>query len=255
MTRPERIQRRFEAPLIVAALLVIPTLIIQESSLGEPWDTIAYVLNWTVWLTFLAELLVMLWVVPNRWEWVRRHATDVAVVVLTPPFLPASLQAIRVLRLARLLRLAPLIQYGPRVFSLEGLKYAGLLVFFVLIAGGTAFAQLEDQPSAWDGIWWAFTTMTTVGYGDIKPMTDEGRVLAMLVMVVGIGFLTMVIGAASERFIQRDLKTETHDIEAEVAQDLTPILSELRRLHQRLDAVEGLLRGQSDRPPVSRPEA
>jgi voltage-gated potassium channel len=84
--------------------------------------------------------------------------------------------------------------------------------------------------------------MTTVGYGDISPQTDEGRVLAMIVMLVGIGFLTMVIGAASERFIQRDLDIETREVEMALSQDLEPVLVELRRLHERLESLESELR-------------
>jgi voltage-gated potassium channel len=101
----ERMARRFEVPILVAALLVVPVIIIEESSVGEPWDGIASVLNWVIWLAFLAEVVAMLAVVPDRWRWLRQHPLEVIVVVLTPPFLPASLQAIRVLRLLRLVRL------------------------------------------------------------------------------------------------------------------------------------------------------
>ena len=50
----------------MAALLVIPVIVIEDSSFGEPWDTIGAVLNWASWLTFLAEAVVMLAVVPDR---------------------------------------------------------------------------------------------------------------------------------------------------------------------------------------------
>src|SRR5918995_803210 len=112
--RSERIARRFEVPMVIAALLVIPVIVIEESPVGEPWDTLALVANWAIWLAFLTEAVVMLAVVPNRRAWLRRHPIEVIVVLLTPPFLPASLQSLRVLRLARLLRLVPLLRLGPR---------------------------------------------------------------------------------------------------------------------------------------------
>jgi hypothetical protein len=80
---------------------------------------VASVANWGIWLAFLTEAVVMLAVVPRRWQWVRAHPIEVIVVLLTPPFLPATLQSLRVLRLARLLRLVPLVRLGPRLFSLE----------------------------------------------------------------------------------------------------------------------------------------
>jgi hypothetical protein len=51
-----------------------------------------------------------------------------------------------------------------RLFTFEGVRYAALLAFVTVLAGGTAFAAVEQKPTSWDGIWWAMTTMTTVGY-------------------------------------------------------------------------------------------
>ena len=187
--------------MLVAAVLVIPLLILEESDLGAPWTTVAAVLNWGTWLAFLAELIVMLAVVPDRRRWLREHPVEVVSVVLTPPFLPASLAAARVLRLLRLVRLLRLAVVVRRLFTVEGVRYTALLAFVTVLAGGTAFASVEEEPTAWDGIWWAMTTMTTVGYGDIYPQTDAGRVLAILVMVVGIGFGSVLIGAVAERFV------------------------------------------------------
>jgi voltage-gated potassium channel len=245
--RSQRIAERFELPLIVAALLVIPVIVIEESPVGEPWDSTAAVLNWLIWLAFLAEAVTMLSVVPDRWRWVREHPVEVVVVVLTPPFLPASLQSIRAVRLLRLLRLFPLLRYGRRLFSAEGLRYAALVTLLVVVAGGTAYAALEDEPTAWDGIWWAVTTMTTVGYGDQFPTTTEGRVLAMVVMLVGIGFLTMLIGAAAERFVAPNVQEQVEEIEDELSEADAHVLRELRAMRGQLDALEAAVRSPAAR--------
>src|SRR3954447_4591754 len=94
--RAERTERWLEGPLLVAALLTIPAIALEQSSVGEPWDAIATVLNWTIWTAFLLEVVIMLSVAPERLRWLRNHPLDIAIVVLTPPFLPASLQAARV---------------------------------------------------------------------------------------------------------------------------------------------------------------
>jgi voltage-gated potassium channel len=239
--RAERIERRFEAPILVAALLVIPVIAIEQSSLGEPWPTIAEVANWLIWLTFLAEVVVMLAVVRERGRWLREHPLEVAIVVLTPPFLPASLQALRAFRLLRLLRAVVVVRYVQRLFSLDGLRYAGVLAILTALGGGAAFAAAEGKDvSTWDGVWWALTTMTTVGYGDLSPTTDLGRVIAIFVMLVGIGFLTLVIGAASERFIAGDVREEVKRAEDELADDATEaeVLGELRAISVRLQQLE-----------------
>ena len=99
---------------------------IEESSYGEPWDPIGVALNWGTWFVFLAEVVVMLSVIPERSRWIRDHPIDVAVVILTPPFL-AALAPIRLLRLLRLVRLLRLAPAARRLFSAEGVRYAALL--------------------------------------------------------------------------------------------------------------------------------
>ena len=83
--------------------------------------------------------------------------------------------------------------------------------------------------------------MTTVGYGDQFPTTTEGRVLAMAVMLVGIGFLTMLIGAAAERFVARDVQAEVEDIERELSEADAQVLRELRAMRGQLDELERML--------------
>jgi hypothetical protein len=66
-------ERRFAWPVLIAALLVIPIIALEDAHLGEPWDTLASVGNWLIWLTFAAELVAMLAVVPDRRRWMRKH--------------------------------------------------------------------------------------------------------------------------------------------------------------------------------------
>jgi voltage-gated potassium channel len=241
--RSELYERRFELPIVIAALLVIPIIVIEQSSPGEPWSTLAAVGNWVVWFMFLAEVVVMLAVVPDRARWLREHPLEIAIVVLTPPFLPASLQALRVFRLLRVLRLIGAVRYARRLFTLDGLRYGALLALITVLGGGAAFAAAEGSDvSTWDGVWWAITTMTTVGYGDISPTTNTSRFIAIIVMLVGIGFLSLLIGSVSERFLSVGLKDEVAEVESEVEEDVaaakSEILGELRTIGDRLRELE-----------------
>jgi voltage-gated potassium channel len=231
--RADRIQKRFEWPVVIAALLTIPLLVIQESEFGEFWDTVATVLNWVTWSVFFAEAVVMLAVTPDRWRWLRHHLIDVAVVVLTPPFAPQAWQNGRLFRLIRLLRL---LRVGAlrRLLSLEGMKYAAAVAVGTVLVGGVVFTSVEeghnkDVSSAWDGVWWAVTTVTTVGYGDIAPETTAGRIIAITIMLVGIGFVALLTAFIADRFINVQVETEAKE-------DL--ILAELRAIRVRLDALE-----------------
>ena len=100
--------------MLVAAGLVIPTLLLDQPDIGEPWHAIGVALNWLIWTAFLIELVVMLAVTPNRWRYLRHNPLDLVIVVLTPPFITAIFNGVRLLRLvrvARLLRLKPLVAW------------------------------------------------------------------------------------------------------------------------------------------------
>ena len=177
-------------------------------------------------------------VVPDRRVWMRRHPLEIAIVVLTAPFGPTALQSARALRLLRLLRLLALGKLVGRVLSPRGLRWAGFLTLLIVLAGAAGFTAVEQghhHPSInfWDGLWWAVTTVTTVGYGDITVKTDAGRVIAMAIMLAGIGFVAMLTAAAAERFVVRDVERSEHDASAahsELLARLDDIAARLGRL-------------------------
>ena len=237
----EQWQRRFEWPIAIAALTVIPILIIEDSNAGGAWPAVAAVLNWCSWGVFLAEIVVMLSVVTDRRDWLLHHPLDVAIVVLTPPFVP--LLGARLLRLLRVLRLLMGGVKLSRLLSLDGVRMAGVFVLTVVIAGGAAFVAVESQQglSTWDGVWWAVTTVTTIGSGEIHPESDTGRVIAMLIMFVGIGFVALLTAFIAERFVRKDVEEEAATVGAKEDRILTEL--------QRLSAEVAALKAREDSPP------
>jgi voltage-gated potassium channel len=224
--RSLRIQQRFEWPLIVAALLVIPALVLEDTSLGGDTGTvIGTILNWITWLAFVAEVVVMLAVVPKKLTWLRRHPLDIAIVVLTPPIVPAGLQSLRVFRLLRVLPLIRLFT-ARRVLSLEGVRDAGVVATIIVFTGGVAFAAIQGV-SSWDGIWWAMNMVTTVGDAGIRPTTTAGEIIAIAIMVAGIGFVAIVTAYVADRFIRS---------EVEAREDR--VLAKLDAIEQRLERIE-----------------
>ena len=87
----------------------------------------------------------------------------------------------------------------------QAVRVAALIAVMTALGGGAAFASAQGQQvSTWDGVWWAATTMTTVGYGDLYPHTDEGRFIAVVIMVVGIGFVAVLTAAIAQRRYTRN---------------------------------------------------
>jgi voltage-gated potassium channel len=244
--RSARIAKRLEPWLLLAAILTIPTTIVEESHLGHSWEQIATALNWAIWLLFVAEVLIMLAVVPSKGHWLRHHLLEVAIVVLTPPALLTAVQPIRLLRLLRVLRLFRLAPLVRLALSMEGLKFATALAGLTAIAGGAAFAAVEKY-SIGNGIYWAITTMTTVGYGDITPKTSEGKIVAVCVMLIGIGTATLLIGAVAQQFVASKVVDPLEAIESD-EQDL---LVQVREIAMRLDQLQAALERHQPRPPDS----
>jgi voltage-gated potassium channel len=231
-------------PLIVAALLAIPTIIVQESDLGETWEVLAQVLDWCIWAVFAANLVIMLAVVPNRRRWLVHNPLDLLIVVLTPPFLPVTLKLARVLPVVRLLWLVIIAHRLRNVFSLQGLRYAALILFTIVVVGGVVFVAVEpgQHLSTWDGLWWAIQTVTTVTYGDIYPTTVLGRIVATVVMTAGIGFVALLTGALAQRFLygaSEGAASEEGTNEAEITKKLEDLSGQIAHLQQTLEERRG----------------
>jgi len=241
-------ERRLDALLLAAAVAVVPVILIEQSHAGSGWKAAAAVANWIIWILFAGEAALMLAFSVDRAGWARRHKLELAVVVFTPPVLPAGLQALRVLRLLRLLRLVVAVKLTRRLFSVEGVKYAAILTAVVIVAGGYAFASAENTTTG-TGMWWAIVTATTVGYGDVSPHTETGRGVGAVVMIIGTGFVALLTAAAAQRFlaaeIQRDVDVAVDDVYLSEAE----ILAELHRVHQQLDRLTAAIERRQPSPP------
>ena len=212
--RGQILKRRMAVPVLIAALGVIPLLVFERrisSGSGWPWLVAA---NWLIWGVFAVELATMLAVTPRRLRYLRYAWLDVAVVAVTFPLLPHVLAAVRLARLARLLPALQLLRLAVvanhlrltvgRLFGTAGLQYMLAVLVALVIGGGALFARLEEGYSVADGMWWAIVTSTSVGYGDVIPTSPPGRLLATLLMVVGLGFVALFTAAIAARIVDAE---------------------------------------------------
>jgi len=173
-----------------------------------------------------------------------------------PMFLPCSMLALRLFRLSRLLRLIKLDRYfyGLRTvgFVLHEKRFELLgsvfFIFLMMLVSSLLMYAIEHgaQPkvfrNAFSGLWWAIATLTTVGYGDIYPVTVLGRILASLIAFAGVAVLavpTGIITAGLSEQLRRDDKTESEAEEDERRKarddEEDRLLAELRDLVRRLE--------------------
>lgn len=229
--RARRMQHLFDVPLIIAAILTLPFLLLQDGSGHGVWHITGYVGSILVWILFVVETIVMLSVVDSRRAWLMEHPLDIAIIILTPPVVSSSLQGLRALRILRLLRVLEIMPAISRLMKPSGLRFASVLALIVLVISAEAFHSTE-KVSYGNSLYWAVTTMTTVGYGDISPHTTVGKVVACLVMLVGIGFFAILTGAIAQQFLSKEV-AKFEDTEVDLVAKIRAISDELHSLEEQ----------------------
>lgn len=154
-----------------------------------------------LWGVFAVDYLARLILARPRGRWFLRNLPLLAMVLL-PFFRPLYL--LRLLTLLRVLRKASGAAFRGRVAIYVS---SSALVIIVIAALGVLDAEQNVEgaliTNIWDALWWAFVTITTVGYGDLYPVTDLGRVIAVGLMVAGIGLVGSVSATFASWFIEQ----------------------------------------------------
>ena len=219
----QRIERLTELPLLLLSFAMIPLL------LGPlMWDlsyydeTLFFTLDVFIWALFAADLLVKLAIAPDRLGYARRHWLEVLIVLI--PFI-------------RPLRILRLVVFGARAFGgarrLVNVDFLLVYAIGMVILAATFVTSVErghDSITSFpDALWWSFVTVTTVGYGDLFPVTPLGRAIAIVLMLVGIG----LFGGLTANLASAIVKSEDN-VEGKV----DALLEEVRELRTQVVSLE-----------------
>ena len=227
--------RMLDAPTVVVVLLVIPALILGFSEVGGWLGTVSTVLNWFIYGWFVFEFLCMLYLAQSDREYFKHNKLDLFVLLTTVPILPGVFQALWVLRLLRLIDVLPVIL--GRFGSITLLPYAIVLAFIGVFGGGVAFAHFEGI-SLFDGVYWANTTINTVGYGDVSAQTDGGKLLSMVLQWTGNVILALLIGgvaAAAQRVLLGTASAEVRKDLEEIEEDVEEVSEDVEDIEEDVD--------------------
>jgi voltage-gated potassium channel len=114
----------------------------------------------------------------------------------------------------------------------RGVLYSLLLCGLILLLGGVGFWWLDPRVATLaDGLWLAFTTAATVGYGDLVPSTHASRMFSVLVVLLGLAVLSLATASLAAIFVEQDVEAEERQIERE-------LMDELQHLHTELKAIK-----------------
>jgi voltage-gated potassium channel len=137
-------------------------------------------------------------------------------------------------------RIKNFINLIERVFNSRRLRTILGVLIICIISFGYVFYLAEPQiKTIEDGIWWALVTITTVGYGDITPLTTLGRLVAGTLMFVGLGLIATVTAIVSAKFIANYVDHHTND---DVLEKLEEVEAEIEKIEEIESNVVGKLK-------------
>lgn len=231
--RRERWEDAADWPLTAAAVLFLAAYAcpILAPELAAPWPGICMALTWTTWGLFALDYVVRLALSRSRWLFVQRNVFDLAVVALP------LLRPLRLLRLVTLLSV--LNRYaGGSLRGRVAVYVAGSTVLVLFVASLAVLDAERGRDGAnvatfGDALWWAMTTVTTVGYGDRFPVTATGRFIAGGLMLAGIALLGVVTASLASWLIERVRDVE-QESETATQRDLAALTRDIAGLREEL---------------------
>lgn len=251
--RLERYEKRTDLPLLVLSIFFIAVYAAEVAAPGLPaWMRIGLaVLSWVIWALFAGDLVTRVYLTDRRMRYLLTHPIDVLMVLLP---------ALRPLRVLRVFSAGQaFVTRGGRMSLLRSTQAIAIATGVLVLIG--ALAELDAERGAkgthitslGDALWWAATTVTTVGYGDTFPVTGTGRVVAVALMLVGISLAGVITATVAAWFISQsrdaagakdaDVSERLNRIETALAEILAGLqatgdVAESRPAHYHLDRAE-----------------
>ncbi|WP_084563044.1 potassium channel family protein [Corynebacterium aquilae] len=237
-SRQARWEARFEGPLLVISVVFLA--LFAWSSLADlgPWGQAITGLSFTlIWVVFAVDYVVRLVLADNRWRWFWRHIPEFLLVIL-PWFRP-----LQILRIVPTLLLLQRVSATNRNITVASYTIFGSVIMIFVAALMMYDVEAPDPDSMinsfGDALWWSIVTVTTVGYGDIAPVTAFGRLVGIALMVGGIalaGVLTATVSATLVRSVQGEDHEAERAAERAAEQSMQQALAELSAQNQHLSA-------------------
>lgn len=232
--RAQRWGKRLEWPMLALVFWIILDWYLKAKGMGSPQLTL--LTDWFTWACFTTEMAIMLSLVDDRRRHLRRNWLNLVIIVTGIPVLMGAdffyTGMLRGLRLLIMVSILLKISQDLRlILARHQLGKTMGIAFLFLVLSGFLISGIDPAFNGpLDGIWWAWVTMTTVGYGDLVPSTTEGRLFGMVLILLGLGLFSMLTASFSVFFIERD--------EQEMVEKEDQNIKRINQLEARLDRIE-----------------
>ncbi|AMM31629.1 Ion transport 2 domain protein [Sinomonas atrocyanea] len=238
--------------MIVAAVVFLAAYSVQViADLPESANLLPDDLVWVAWAVFLIDYAVKLWLAPSRGRWFVRHLHELFILALP------ALRPLRLLRVVTILN----VFHSRAGAALRGKLLAYVLGSSAMLVYCGALATLDSEQndpnanirSIGDALWWAVTTMTTVGYGDRYPVTAVGRFAAVGLMLTGIAVLGVVTGSIASWIVDAVARQTARQTAAAVEEAVEaidePLEEQMRALVEQVARLSAALEARNLKDP------
>ncbi|QHV94109.1 potassium channel family protein [Spirosoma endbachense] len=224
--------------LVLSVYVVLALLIRELAPMYEDTRQLLDQIDTGICVYFLFDFFLRLYQAPDklkfmRWGWIDLLASIPALDWFR---LGQLVRVVRILRMVRAFRsMREFLTYLFRNRANGTLSVVLLSSVLLMIFGAVAILYVEKVPEAniktpSDALWWAFVTITTVGYGDRFPVTTLGRFIAAVLMIAGVGLFGTFTGYVANFFIEEDQEKEQDEMHI--------LIDEIRQLRQKVEALE-----------------
>jgi len=236
--KARQVGRLLEGPMLLLAGWIVIEWYLKSANSEYQHSAIS---DWIIWGFFCAETLILLTLVDNVKRYLTGNWVNLFIIVFSFPLIWQLLPhaaGFRVLRLLILLSLFFQVSSTIRkVLARHNLGRILMVSFLIILVSGTVMSLIDPNVhSTGDGIWWAWVTVTTVGYGDIVPVSIAGRIFGALLILMGIGLFTMLTASFAAFFMAEDEK-EIRQQQADNIQKLSLIEQRLLMMESKLDVL------------------
>ena len=198
---------RFEMAISVAVFASIAIMALETFALPAGLTEALFIADVTLSLVFVAEYLLRVATAENKRGYITSFYGIIDLVAILPILVhaAASVRVLRLLRVLRVLRLLKLKRYNDaldryrqalKLIAAEAVLFTGVAFIFIISFAFVIYeveheAQPEKYRNIFDSIWWAVISLTTVGFGDLYPVTTAGRLLTLAMVLTGMGIVAV----------------------------------------------------------------
>ncbi|MCG8535945.1 MAG: ion channel [Pseudomonadales bacterium] len=222
-----------EAPMLLVALwILLDWYLFTQGMIDHEQRRIS---DWIIWSFFVFETALLTALCSDKLQHLKRNWANIAIILLAFPLFYDTHQEFAVLRMIRLFFLVGYFTHNVRmvktVLRQNHLGKTLTISVMFITGGGILIAGIDPAiETPGDGIWWAWVTVTTVGYGDIVPESLPGRAFASLLILLGITMVSLITANVSAYLLSRNTEKELRYERRE--------LKKLLELEQRVDRIE-----------------